>query len=46
MVLTLEADVATEENPYGLLATAIERERGEDRQDRFWAADGGRRGGP
>ncbi len=37
MVLTLEADAVTDENPYGLLAAALERERGEDYPDRFWA---------
>jgi hypothetical protein len=46
MVLTLEADAATDENPYGLLAAVIERERGEDYQDRFWLGDARHRGRP
>jgi hypothetical protein len=40
MVLTLEADAVTDENPYGLLASVIERNRGEDYPDRFWLAAG------
>jgi hypothetical protein len=43
MVLTLAADAVTDENPYGLLAQVIERNRGEDYQDRFWAGEAGHR---
>ncbi len=39
MVLTLEADAVTDENPYGLLAAVIERDRGAEHHDRFWAAE-------
>ena len=37
MELTLSADALTDENPYGLLASAIVRHRGEEYPEHFWA---------